>query len=74
MMHLACFDKRYKDSDVLTQKEWRIILNKTVNCTACGISADGGEGCTSTVSSRTTYEYWIGGVVGTTGKNGAAVC
>jgi ATP-dependent 26S proteasome regulatory subunit len=33
MMHLARFDARYKNDDVLTQKQWRIILNKTVNCT-----------------------------------------
>ncbi len=38
MMHLARFDKRYKDSDVLTQKEWRIILNKTVNCTGAELA------------------------------------
>ncbi|MEO0843550.1 MAG: AAA family ATPase [Cyanobacteria bacterium J06643_5] len=38
MMHLARFDQRYKDSDVLTQKEWRIILNNTVNCTGAELA------------------------------------
>ncbi|MEM6404705.1 MAG: AAA family ATPase, partial [Cyanobacteria bacterium P01_D01_bin.116] len=38
MMHLARFDKRYKDSDVLSQKEWRIILNNTVNCTGAELA------------------------------------
>ncbi|WP_414624383.1 AAA family ATPase [Calothrix sp. CCY 0018] len=38
MMHLARFDKRYKNSDVLTQKQWRIILNKTVNCTGAELA------------------------------------
>ena len=38
MMHLARFDKRYKDSDVLLQKEWRIILNNTVNCTGAELA------------------------------------
>ncbi len=38
MMHLARFDKRYENSDVLTQKEWRIILNNTVNCTGAELA------------------------------------
>ena len=38
MMHLAAFDARYKNSDVLTQKEWRIVLNKTVNCTGAELA------------------------------------
>ncbi|WP_414620872.1 AAA family ATPase [Calothrix sp. CCY 0018] len=38
MMHLARFDKRYQDTNVLTQKEWRIILNKTVNCTGAELA------------------------------------
>ncbi|NJM22373.1 MAG: AAA family ATPase [Richelia sp. SL_2_1] len=38
MMHLASFDRRYQDSNVLTQKEWRIILNKTVNCTGAELA------------------------------------
>jgi SpoVK/Ycf46/Vps4 family AAA+-type ATPase len=38
MMHLARFDKRYQTGDVLTQKEWRIILNKTVNCTGAELT------------------------------------
>jgi SpoVK/Ycf46/Vps4 family AAA+-type ATPase len=34
MMHLASFDERYRNgSNPLTEKEWRIILNKTLNCT-----------------------------------------
>ncbi len=37
-MHLARFDARYKNGDVLTQKEWRIILNKTVNCTGAELA------------------------------------
>ncbi|QLE59786.1 ATP-binding protein [Nostoc sp. TCL26-01] len=33
MMHLARFDERYRNGgDRLTEKEWRIILNKTINC------------------------------------------
>ncbi len=33
MMHLARFDERYRNGgDRLTKKEWRIILNKTINC------------------------------------------
>jgi ATP-dependent 26S proteasome regulatory subunit len=38
MMHLARFDARYKNHDVLTEKEWRIILNKTVNCTGAELA------------------------------------
>ncbi|NJO64092.1 MAG: AAA family ATPase [Richelia sp. RM2_1_2] len=38
MMHLARFDQRYLYGDVLTQKEWRIILNKTVNCTGAELA------------------------------------
>jgi ATP-dependent 26S proteasome regulatory subunit len=34
MMHLARFDERYRNGGDgrLTEKEWRIILNKTINC------------------------------------------
>ncbi|MBD2205580.1 AAA family ATPase [Calothrix sp. FACHB-1219] len=33
MMHLARFDERYRNGgDRLTEKEWRILLNKTINC------------------------------------------
>ena len=38
MMHLARFDVRYKSNDVLTEKEWRIILNQTVNCTGAELA------------------------------------
>jgi ATP-dependent 26S proteasome regulatory subunit len=38
MMHLARFDARYKNDNVLTEKEWRIILNKTVNCTGAELA------------------------------------
>ena len=38
IMHLASFDKRYQNSDVLTEKEWRIVLNKTVNCTGAELA------------------------------------
>jgi ATP-dependent 26S proteasome regulatory subunit len=38
MLHLARFDARYKDGDVLTPKEWRIILNQTVNCTGAELA------------------------------------
>ena len=38
MMHLSKFDARYKNSDVLTEKEWRIVLNKTVNCTGAELA------------------------------------
>ena len=38
IMHLSKFDSRYKNSDVLTEKEWRIILNKTVNCTGAELA------------------------------------
>ena len=38
MMHLTRFDARYKNNDVLTEKEWRIILNKTVNCTGAELA------------------------------------
>ena len=38
MMHLASFDNRYKNGDVLTDKEWRIVLNKTVNCTGAELA------------------------------------
>ena len=37
-MHLSRFDARYKNDDVLTEKEWRIILNKTVNCTGAELA------------------------------------
>ncbi|MGB3640027.1 MAG: AAA family ATPase [Rivularia sp. (in: cyanobacteria)] len=38
IMHLARFDNRYKNGDVLTEKEWRIVLNKTVNCTGAELA------------------------------------
>jgi SpoVK/Ycf46/Vps4 family AAA+-type ATPase len=38
MLHLTRFDARYKDGDVLTPKEWRIILNRTVNCTGAELA------------------------------------
>ncbi|MDY6899972.1 MAG: AAA family ATPase, partial [Cyanobacteriota bacterium] len=38
IMHLAKFDNRYKNGDVLTEKEWRIVLNKTVNCTGAELA------------------------------------
>ncbi|MCV3212397.1 AAA family ATPase [Plectonema radiosum NIES-515] len=38
MMHLAQLDERYKNDNVLTEKEWRIILNKTVNCTGAELA------------------------------------
>ena len=38
IMHLARFDVRYKSNDVLTEKEWRIILNQTVNCTGAELA------------------------------------
>ena len=38
MMHLSRFDNRYKNGDVLTDKEWRIVLNKTVNCTGAELA------------------------------------
>jgi ATP-dependent 26S proteasome regulatory subunit len=38
MLHLARFDARYKNGDVLTPKEWRIILNRTVNCTGAELA------------------------------------
>ncbi len=38
MMHLARFDERYKNDNVPTEKEWRIILNKTVNCTGAELA------------------------------------
>jgi SpoVK/Ycf46/Vps4 family AAA+-type ATPase len=38
MLHLTRFDERYKHDDVLTEKEWRIILNQTVNCTGAELA------------------------------------
>ncbi|AKG21340.1 AAA family ATPase [Calothrix sp. 336/3] len=38
MLHLARFDERYKNGDVMTPKEWRIILNQTVNCTGAELA------------------------------------
>ena len=39
MMHLARFDHRYRNGgDPLTEKEWRIILNKTINCTGAELA------------------------------------
>ncbi|MEA5599030.1 AAA family ATPase [Rivularia sp. UHCC 0363] len=38
MMHLSKFDARYRTDDVLTEKEWRIVLNKTVNCSGAELA------------------------------------
>jgi SpoVK/Ycf46/Vps4 family AAA+-type ATPase len=38
MMHLARFDEHYRNNDPLTEKEWRIILNKTLNCTGAELA------------------------------------
>jgi ATP-dependent 26S proteasome regulatory subunit len=38
IMHLRRFDERYYSSDILTSKEWRIILNKTINCTGAELA------------------------------------
>lgn len=38
-LHAARFDKRYQDgADALTLPEWRILLNKTVNCTGAELA------------------------------------
>ena len=37
-LHAARFDKRYQNKDPLTEKEWKIILNKTVNCTGAELA------------------------------------
>lgn len=37
-MHLARFDERYIQDEPLTEKEWRIILNKTLNCTGAELA------------------------------------
>ena len=38
-LHLSRFDSRYSsNSDPLTNKQWRIILNKTVNCTGAELA------------------------------------
>jgi ATP-dependent 26S proteasome regulatory subunit len=38
-LHLARFDSRYRDGNSpLGEKEWRIILNRTVNCTGAELS------------------------------------
>ena len=37
-LHLSKFDPRYKHGDPLTQKQWRTILNKTVNCTGAELA------------------------------------
>lgn len=38
-LHLARFDHRYcNGDDPLTEKEWRIILNKTINCTGAELA------------------------------------
>lgn len=38
-LHLARFDERYKNGNSpLTEKEWRIILGQTVNCTGAELS------------------------------------
>ncbi|BAZ71020.1 AAA ATPase central domain-containing protein (plasmid) [Fischerella sp. NIES-4106] len=39
MLHLARFDQRYSnDGNPLSEKEWRVILNKTVNCTGAELA------------------------------------
>ena len=38
IVHLSKFDARYKTDDVLTEKEWRIVLNKTVNCSGAELA------------------------------------
>lgn len=39
IMHLARFDERYRNgSNPLSEKEWRIILNKTLNCTGAELA------------------------------------
>jgi hypothetical protein len=38
-LHLARFDERYRDGNSpMTEKEWRVILNRTVNCTGAELS------------------------------------
>ncbi len=37
-LHLSRFDSRYKNADPLTEKEWRIILNKTLNLTGAELA------------------------------------
>ncbi|HEY9596103.1 MAG TPA: AAA family ATPase, partial [Cyanophyceae cyanobacterium] len=38
-LHLARFDERYRDGNSpLSEKEWRIILGQTVNCTGAELS------------------------------------
>jgi Cdc6-like AAA superfamily ATPase len=38
-LHLARFDSRYRDGNSpLSDKEWRVILNRTVNCTGAELS------------------------------------
>lgn len=38
-LHLARFDSRYQDGNsLLSEKEWRTILNRTVNCTGAELS------------------------------------
>ena len=37
-LHLSRFDPRYKNADPLTPKEWRIILNKTLNLTGAELA------------------------------------
>jgi ATP-dependent 26S proteasome regulatory subunit len=38
-LHLARFDQRYSNGgNPLSQKEWRVILNKTVNCTGAELA------------------------------------
>ncbi|WP_339382048.1 ATP-binding protein [Tolypothrix tenuis] len=39
IMHLGRFDERYRNgSNPLSEKEWRIILNKTLNCTGAELA------------------------------------
>jgi len=37
-LHLARFDRRYRHGSVLTMKEWRILLSRTVNCTGAELA------------------------------------
>ena len=39
-LHLARFDERYRDGESpMSQKEWQVIINQTVNCTGAELSA-----------------------------------
>jgi ATP-dependent 26S proteasome regulatory subunit len=39
-LHLARFDKRYRNGESpMSEKDWRVIINQTVNCTGAELSA-----------------------------------